>query len=465
MKDIQYYENGVKTQVSCYINDTDFTQPYFVGVVNINLSQIVNEKRDKRGKVPSQHLEIELDRCDYGDTSVKVVLSAKKNLRISKHEKIQEIQTSAQKKPETKDGTFMMISNEEIDNFEEKYLSDEDEDEFFRGYSHAKEFSHIRDTVQSDPKTQEMRNKIILEDFSPGIERPGAELRRGMSRQEDTRVTGMMTPFKGDQDTVHITQTREISRGRQLGSGTKFDLENIKTLDLDAVDDFPNNNPDQTNDRDSTIKKLLDEYEQGISKLNSKAVKSSREALKENSGIQSDKKRINDVYKRCKRELERTKSDYEELQHKYDKLIYDFKQTGTNITPEIKKRDAEITDLKSQNKSLKEEINSLLNYKSKYEALRNENLQLLENEENMEAQIQKLQMEMTKQEPSRATIEFNPYAEENEEPQDQLQIYAEKIRSLEAKLEEKEKDLRHERLDADLKFKEEIKIIEEGFNK
>ena len=51
------------------------------------------------------------------------------------------------------------------------------------------------------------------------------------------------------------------------------------------------------------------------------------------------------------------------------------------------------------------------------------------------------------------------------ELQRQVVIYSEKIRSLESKLEEKEKELRVERVDTDLKRKRESSLIEEGFQR
>ena len=75
------YKSAAKTQISWYINDSDYSQPVFIGFININLSQIVNQKRDKHGKIPSQTIEIELDKWDYGDTSVKITITAKKNLK------------------------------------------------------------------------------------------------------------------------------------------------------------------------------------------------------------------------------------------------------------------------------------------------------------------------------------------------------------------------------------------------
>lgn len=177
-RDLGAYEPGAKTQISCYVNDKDYTQPVFIGVVNINLSQIVNKSRDSKGKVTPQELEIELDRCDYEDTSMKIVISAKKNFKFSKADKMQEIKASSKKKAETNDGTFYMISNDDIDNLKEKYMdSEDDDDEFFRGYSQAKEFSQVRDTLQTDRDTQDMRNKLIMEDFAPGFNKPSNNLK------------------------------------------------------------------------------------------------------------------------------------------------------------------------------------------------------------------------------------------------------------------------------------------------
>lgn len=50
-------------------------------------------------------MEIELDRCDYGDTSVKLSITAKKNLKGPKNPAVVEIKEHSEKKYESKDGT------------------------------------------------------------------------------------------------------------------------------------------------------------------------------------------------------------------------------------------------------------------------------------------------------------------------------------------------------------------------
>ena len=76
-------------------------------------------------------------------------------------------QISQKNYPETQDGTFQILSNDMIDNVQENYI-DEEEDEFFRGYSQAKEYDQARGTYKTDHDTQDIRNKILLEDFAPG---------------------------------------------------------------------------------------------------------------------------------------------------------------------------------------------------------------------------------------------------------------------------------------------------------
>ena len=129
----------------------------------------------------------------------------------------------------------------------------------------------------------------------------------------------------------------------------------------------------------------------------------------------------------------------------------------------LNKRDNEISELKGRIKSLNEEVTNILNFKSRFEILKAENIKLMEVNNNMEDHIKALESELAHQENkiSSKPIDF----EFKNELERQVVIYSEKIRSLESKLEEKEKELRDERVDTDLKRKRESNLIEEGFQR
>lgn len=268
---------------------------------------------------------------------MKVVVSAKKNFKFSKAEKMNEIKNSANKQPESHDGTFYMLSNEAIDNYQEKYLSDDDEDEFFRGYSQAKEYNCIRDTIQTyQDDSQEMRNKLILEDFTPGYHKPARNFNNmNIMKVEDP---AMQTPFKGDIDTVNVTQTQEYSRANKLGSGSKIDFENIKMLDLDMVDASKIEKPvELQQDRGSTIKQLLHLYEEEItSKIAAKQLDSSRDTSKENILLNSDKKRLTDLYQNCKKDLEIARNKISDLTTSNKRLDFELQSVKNELLTENK---------------------------------------------------------------------------------------------------------------------------------
>lgn len=121
-----------------------------------------------------------------------------------------------------------------------------------------------------------------------------------------------------------------------------------------------------------------------------------------------------------------------------------------------------IAELSSTCKSLRDEINELLNFKSKYELMKSENFKLIESNSQMEDHIKSLEEELIHL--SNNTVKTNEL-EFNSELQRQIVIYSEKIRNLESKLEEKENELREERVDTDLKRKRENNLIEEGFKR
>lgn len=276
----------------------------------------------------------------------------------------------------------------------------------------------------------------------------------------------MRTPFKGDQDSLNITQTREYSRGKKLGSGTKYDPETFKMVDLDNIDDSKiERHLDQPKDRNSTIKQLLEMYEEEIgSKLMAKQMDNSREMAKENTVLQTDKKRMNDLYQKAKRELEITKDKLSELQTTNDRIVFELKAKKNELAIETKKRDTEISTLKEQNKSLSDELSGLINYKSKYEAMKAENEKFLEYEETMEEQIAELQQQLAKYKHSRNSSRYSD-SEHKDDIQKQLAVYSDKILSLETKLQQKDQELRDERVESDHKLNKEVRLLEDGFKR
>lgn len=210
---------------------------------------------------------------------MKMIITAKKNFKFSKSDKMQQIYKNTAKKPETKDGTFMMLTDDSIDLLPERYNDSEEEDEFFRGYSHGKEYQQVQNSVQSDLDKQSMRNKVIFEDFTPDH---NPEFRKFANRQSDKKkevIVDMQTPFKGDQDTVNVTHTREYSRGDKLGSDNKYGFEEINLLDLDNADQSMINTPqNQPKERSSTIKHIMDMYDQKVlSRISSNKLDRSRD--------------------------------------------------------------------------------------------------------------------------------------------------------------------------------------------
>jgi len=88
-------------------------------------------------------------------------------------------------------------------------------------------------------------------------------------------------------------------------------------------------------------------------------------------------------------------------------------------------------------------------------------LKLLDNEELFETQIKQLRNEIS----DLKIVKRSKSCEEDnikDEIQKQLSAYAEKIRSLEEKLQQREEELRDERIDSDQRAKEEINLIKEG---
>lgn len=427
----------------------------FIGFVNLDLSLIVNERRDKKGKVPTQEIEIELDKCDYPNTSMKVVISARKNFKFSKNTGIEQIKESFNPKPESQDGNFQVLSDEMIDNYQEKYMEDDQDDEFFRGYSPAKEFDQVRGTVKTDKQTQDMRNRLILEDFEPGIVKP----KHTNDLPKHEHFAGIHTPPRGDEDTIYMTQTRDYSRGVKIGSGTKLDFENIKMVDLDNIDEsniFKKN--EHPEDRESTIKNLLKMYEEELSShLVTKQVNSSKDMSRENSLINTDKKRLTDLYQKAKKDLENAQKRCSELQFNNDKITFELKSAKNQFSLDLKRRDSEISDLKTQNKSLSDEISELINYKSKFDQMKSENQKLIEAEDIYENQIEELQDKLEEM------LQNNRPSENG--AQEKLEIYSKKIRNLEDKLQLKEQELRDERVDTDQRLNKELKVIKEGYNR
>lgn len=397
------YDNNAKTQVSCYVHDFDYTQAVFIGVVDINLSEIVNSQLDKKGKILPLELELPLERCDYDDTSIKLSITAKKNFKFSRGDKMYEIKHSSSKKPESKDGTFLVLDNDALDNYKENYIeSDEEDDEFFIGYSQAKDMSQIRDTVNSNNDSNDMRNKLLLEDYTPGQHKHMNKMEKRIKLIDENFGQPIQTPFKGDTDTVHITQTRDLSRGKKVGSGKKLgsankvNLNNIQMIDLDKLDESKFDNFDDGNpNRDQTIKQLLSYYQEEInSKINSKVLDDSREIIEDRT-LYHENNRISDLYKNSKKEWDQTRQQYSELLTKCEKLTFELKTTKDQYAIECKRKDSEIKDLRDQNKQLSAEVSKLLEYKPKYEALKAENNKLMEYEETLEEQIEALQIKLS----------------------------------------------------------------------
>ena len=286
-KNTKAYHDGCKIQLSCYIQDPDYSQPVLIGTITINLSEIINEQRDRKGKIKNLEIGLGLQRCDYPNTSLKIIISGRKNYKFSKNEKMKEINERNQ--PESKDGTFQILDNEMLENIPEKYVDDED-DEFFRGYSYAKEYDHERGTFKSDTNTQDIRNKILLEDFTPG--RKERKETNEVYRHKDNVNDEVHTPLKGDQDTIHFTQTREEQKEFGYGSGRNQKFDHIKMINFDQIEE---EQPEErynknSKERESALRNMLQMYEQNLSSfIEKKDVNNSREIVKEKSLQQSDK--------------------------------------------------------------------------------------------------------------------------------------------------------------------------------
>ena len=96
--------------------------------------------------------------------------------------------------------------------------------------------------------------------------------------------------------------------------------------------------------------------------------------------------------------------------------------------------------------------------------MRSENFKLLDNEEQYEHQIRELQNEITELNNIKRT---KSYEEDGHKDEMQLKLYtySEKIRTLERRLEEKEQELKDERIDIDQSAKQEIELIREGLER
>lgn len=193
---------------------------------------------------------------------------------------------------------------------------------------------------------------------------------------------------------------------------------------------------------------------------------------KRNSASQLEKQRFSktttSVYKtnteNTNKEAESKRSQVSELQTSVDRLAFELKAKDSELAIEIDKRDSEISQLKNQRQNLTDEIKQLFNYKSKYESMRSENFKLLDNEEQYEHQIRELQNEITELNNIKRT---KSYEEDGHKDEMQLKLYtySEKIRTLERRLEEKEQELKDERIDIDQSAKQEIELIREGLER
>lgn len=308
-------------------------------------------------------MEIELDRCDYGDTSVKLSITAKKNLKGPKNPAVVEIKEHSEKKYESKDGTWVFISNDSLDEIDEKYVENDDEDdEFFRGYSKAIDFSQPREATKTDERTLDMRQKLIMEDFTPSTHKKKTMVKPSPRyAQADAQI--MRTPTKEDIGSKQ-DHYRKNSRGGNI-SGNKNNVDNIKMLDFEDVEESRIEQKEDTNaDRDSTIKQLLALYGEKMSaKLSQLEVKTLIEAgIKQaefgsgykqaktidqslfskannehqNNSFRSDEKFSKEVGKRVSKELEATKEKLTDSQVRNERLIFELKAKDSELAIEIK---------------------------------------------------------------------------------------------------------------------------------
>lgn len=458
------YEEESKAQLLWYLRDKEGSNSAFIGVININLNQLMSQKSKQKSKLYTQEIEVEIEKSEYWETSVKIQISAKKSLKIRREEyQAQEIQQSLSKRPETKEGTFYMISNDEIENFEEKYLSDDesadDDDEFFRGYSPAKEYKRNEDDSPGlDPRAQNLRNQFIMEDFTPNKNKPTQRQLKNFEHINESIEPDLNTP---DGDYKHSSKQSRIRGEATLpadnNAGGRYDHKSIKMVDLDYIDESKiYDKADTYEDRNSSIKQLITLYGAEMNnKLSYKEAEELRESAKEETAnLQTDKKRLLDQSKKYKKEVEVLRNKISELQTQIDRLLFQIKAKDSEMGIEVNKRDSEISQLKAQNKQLHEEIDQMFNYKSKCEELRNENLKMIDNEEQYEHQIEDLRKEIERYKSNRRnkSIEDSGY---KDEIQKQITIYADKIKGL-------EQELKNERIDADQRAKNEIALIKES---
>ncbi|CAI2386379.1 unnamed protein product [Moneuplotes crassus] len=446
------YRDGSKVQISCYVNDADYSQPVFIGIINVNLSRIINERRDRKGKVQNQEIDLDLERCDYQNTAVKLIISAKKNFKFSQKEQINEIK--GREENDSQNQRFQILDDDMIDNLPEKY-EDEEEDEFFRGYAHAQEYNQSRGTFQSENDTQSIRNKIIFEDVTPEIREPHGTNEFNQSKQK--YFEGVHTPPKGDQDTVHITHTRDIHKTKRFEKQDRQEYDSINMLDFDQIEETKNDNERKNNSNQPDVHNLLKMYEKQLSDfVVKKDFDNSRDIERESSVRSSDKKRPYEMYQRIKGELEALKEKYASLSAKNDQLKYELKTEKNSHNRSVMKFEAEINDLRDHNQQLTEEVSSLINYKSRFEQMKAENQKLMEIEERYEDQVEQLQEKLEELGYGRTSSMSNS---------EQLQQFSEKIVILENKLDQKEQELKEERLDNDIRNKKELRIIEEGYTR
>ncbi|CAI2359785.1 unnamed protein product [Moneuplotes crassus] len=411
-KKMQRYNDSSDIQASFYVNDVDYSQPVFIGLININLTKVINSHSQ------DQEIDIKLQNCDYKNTSVKVLVSARKDLQTSliqqtgKQNRGNYINRQAQR--------FQMLNKDMADDSLTKY----DQDDLYIRETAAQDYGQTRETLISDTDTQSIRNKIIFEDETSECRESNDTDNFDHLRQQCYK--GVHTPLKGDQDTINITQTLDNIQTSRYENSYTNEYSKISILNFDQIEQQKSSKNPKPN-HSPEIHHILSTYEQKLSNFLDQKDPSPTKT-------HSCTKTPSDP------SLESLKRAYFSVCGQNDKLKNELKMLKlAHQRLYNKTSNREISELKQDIASLTAEISSLIGYKSRFEQLKKENQKLVEIEEKYEDQVEKLQEK----------IEEVQFVHSGKDSKDQVKIqeYCQRIKDLEDIV--KQKDIKLEEISID----------------
>jgi lipopolysaccharide export LptBFGC system permease protein LptF len=150
--------------------------------------------------------------------------------------KMKDVNSKIKQRAGTNENKALFLMNESLDNLSEQYNDSDDEDEFFRGYNKAKELNHIQNSYDIDKEKQDMRNKLIFEDYIPPNGREMKNVVMNDLQNHGHSIDDLKTPVKAEDDFMQFMQNKDNFRSKKLDSGNNFDFGQIKMLDFDKED-------------------------------------------------------------------------------------------------------------------------------------------------------------------------------------------------------------------------------------